>query len=178
MARKVLQGKGQQMAWGRMLGRFVAEDALAQLRVMLPDVTAEFVKRLGRASDQHLLDAGQRGAEFIEEFLLRLRQRLLPARMVRLGLDLLRQHMLGVKAQNLRLVAIRPDDGVGQFHGGMLRGLPDSELVRQFTQCVACGSTIRRAQGNDAALPDYRCRVRRKSSSKTLTWSGCSCCTQ
>jgi hypothetical protein len=116
MPDKILSRQRHQLALGRMVYRFPADNLQAQRRAVLLHIVMKIIQRLVRSSGQHLLDAQQSITDFGKELVLGANT----AAMLPGVVDVCRYfpglNLVGIKLQNLGLVMINENDGVEKRH--------------------------------------------------------------
>lgn len=116
MLKKVVVRQGDQLVVARIFHHFVSDDARRRLRPVLVGMVAKVDRRRVRAAHQNLGDAVQRIAAFAEESMLRAHGAAMLLGVVRVGIDVVGQHMLGVELQDLGRLLVGPDHGVKRRH--------------------------------------------------------------
>ena len=143
---EVLARLGDQLVFGHVIQRFVANDALCRFGAVLLGIVFEVGDAGVRPADQHLGNAGHRVAHRREEFVFAAHLAAMLAGVVGVRLDLVGLHVFGIELKDLGALVVDPGDGVecGHFVDSAAmdesRALGASLALSQATQRSAQGS--------------------------------------
>jgi hypothetical protein len=114
---EVFASEGQQLAFGRMVNGFPADDLRGESASVLLDVVPEIGLRCMRSDHEDVGHAGQRFAELGEEFVFRPNGTAVLARVVIVTFDPLCLRMFGVEPEHFGVMMVDVDHCVQECHG-------------------------------------------------------------